>query len=119
MKTFRQILKQDKGILSIMLITLTMIFGIGIIAPHAADVMLSGKLTTVTQKVSAKGNPYTLLILPEQKELNGVKYTSDTQVLCFKDECKTLKTGDNVKFIAKKSVSKDGNEFISMVQLVK
>jgi len=85
----------------------------------AADVMLSGKLTTVTQKVSGKGNPYTLLILPEQKELNGVKYTSETQVLCFKDECKALKAGDNVKFIAKKSVSKDGNEFISMVQLVK
>ena len=96
------------------------ILAIGVLQANATDVMINGKISTVTQKIDKSGNAYTILVIPETKELNGVKYTSDTVVVCFKSvEAKLLKAGDPVKLIAKKSVSKNGNESMTLITFVK
>ena len=86
----------------------------------AADMMIEGKITSVTQKVSKNGNAYVIFVVPENKELNGVKYTTETSVFCFNhiSTAKLLKAGDPVKVIAKR-ISKDGNEFTTLVQFLK
>jgi hypothetical protein len=104
----------------ILLTAFFMILFIGITQVMAADILMSGKLTNVTQKVSKTGEPYVIIAMTEQKELNGVKYTSDTSIFCFKNEpAKKLKIGDDVKLIAKRTVDKTGNEFVTLVQFVK
>lgn len=86
----------------------------------AADVMIIGKASTVTQKISKNGDPYVIVAVPEEKSLNGVKYTSETSVFCFKSpEAAKIKQGDSVKFIAKKTVDKTGNEFTTLISILK
>jgi hypothetical protein len=86
----------------------------------AADQMLTGKVANVTQKVTKNGDPYVILVIPESKELNGIKYQTETSVFCFKSpDAKLIKVGDNVKLIAKRTVSKDGNEFVTLIAFVK
>jgi len=86
----------------------------------AADMIMSGKLTNVTQKVSKNGEAYTIIVLQEQKEISGVKYVAETSVFCFKSEAaKKLKVGDDVKFVAKRTTSKTGDEFVTLIQFVK
>jgi Cu/Ag efflux protein CusF len=81
---------------------------------------MSGKVLSATQKITKTGEPYVILVIPEARELSGVKYTAETSVFCFKNEAAMkLKQGDTVKFIAKRTVSKEGNEFITMLQLIK
>jgi len=93
---------------------------IGIAKVHAADIMLEGTISSVTQKVSSNGSAYTLITLPVSKELNGVKYTTDLSVFCFKSkDASKYKTGDPVKMIAKQTRSKDGNEFITLITFIK
>ena len=86
----------------------------------AADILIEGKITSVTQKISKNGNPYVIFVVPENKELNGIKYLTETSVFCFNhlSSAKLLKAGDPVKLIAKRT-SKDGNEFTTLVQFLK
>lgn len=101
----------------ILVVIFSVIIGINMV--EAADTIMSGKLTNVTQKVNKNGEAYTIIALPESKELNGVKYSTETSVFCFKSEpAKKLKPGDEVKFVAKRTVSKDGNEFVTLIQFL-
>jgi hypothetical protein len=100
------------------ILTVSSIFVASIVC--AQDVMVTGKLDNVTQKISQKGNAYVILSVPENRELNGVKYTTSISVFSFNSEdAKKLKTGDNVKLVAKKSVDKNGNEFYTLLSIVK
>jgi len=112
-------LRKIEKIVFIILVAMS-VLAIGILQANATDVMINGKISAVTQKVTKTGEAYTILIIPEAKELNGVKYVSDTSVFCFKSaEAKLLKAGDPVKLIAKKSMSKDGSEFTTLIVFVK
>jgi hypothetical protein len=87
----------------------------------AQDLILTGKLDNVTSKISQKGNPYTILSIPENRELNGVKYITSVSVFSFTREeaVKKLKTGDTVKMVVKKTTDKTGNEFYTLIALLK
>ena len=99
---------------------IAMLFIMGLNYASAADQIMTGKIASVTQKVTKNGDPYTIIVLPENKTLNGIAYTTETSVFCFKSpEAKNFKAGDPVKLIAKRTISKDGNEFVTLVQFVK
>lgn len=86
----------------------------------AQDLILTGKLDNVTQKISQKGNAYVILSIPENRELNGIKYTTSVSVFSFNsEEAKKLKTGDTVKMVVKKTTDKTGNEFHTLIALLK
>jgi Cu/Ag efflux protein CusF len=113
-------LKSETGLNVVLIFAVLLALFIGITEAMAVDVIMSGKLTNVTQKISKNGEPYVIIALTEAKELNGVKYNSDTSIFCFKnEESKKLKTGDSVKFVAKRTVDKTGNEFVTLVQFIK
>lgn len=87
----------------------------------AQDMLITGKLENVSQKISKNGNPYVVLSVPENRELNGIKYTTSVGIFAFNnEEAKKLKVGDSVKLVAKKSVDKStGNEFYTLISIVK
>lgn len=102
---------------TIILVAFMLIVGINTVM--AADQIISGKISTVTQKISKNGEAYVIIAIPEQKELSGIKYTTDTSIFCFKNEpAKLLKAGDSIKLIAKRTVSKDGNEFVTLIHIL-
>jgi len=86
----------------------------------AADIVIEGKIASSVQRISKNGNPYTILTVPIQRELNGIKYTTDLGVFCFKPELvKSLKAGDQVKMVAKHTTDKNGSEFTTLIAIVK
>lgn len=113
-------MKTIQIVLLALAIALVTVVGVCTVKANAEDVLINGKISTVTQRLSkSTGEPYTILTIPEEKVLNGVKYTADTSVFCFKSEqAKTLKQGDPVKLIARKT-KKDGNEFTTLIVFVK
>jgi hypothetical protein len=68
----------------------------------AEDKMINGKVERVFLKKDKNGNPFTVLILKGNKELQGVTYRADLPFFCFGDsnkECSSLKAGQSVKLI--------------------
>jgi len=72
-------------------------------APASAeDQLLTAKISSVVQAKDKNGNAYTRVIIEEQKELNGVKYTTGVPVMFFGDMAAKgaqLKTGGTFKGI--------------------
>lgn len=90
------------------------------VSAHAQDLLINTKINTVTQKISKNGEAYVIFTYPESRELNGVKYSTEVSVFAFKNEdAKKLKSGDQVKAVVKKSVDRSGNEFHTLISLVK
>lgn len=71
----------------------------------AADVLLEAKVTNIITKTDKNGNPYAVLIIEEQRELNGVTYTAEVIATAFRSayqQASTITPGDTVKMIASK-----------------
>lgn len=96
------------------------IIAIFAVVSNAQDLLINTKINTVTQKISKNGEQYVIFTYPDQRELNGVKYSTEISVFAFKNEdAKKLKSGDQVKAVVKKSVDRSGNEFHTLISLVK
>jgi len=68
----------------------------------AEDKIITGKIERVFLKKDKNGNPFTVLIIKGEKQLQGVSYRADMPFFCFGDtnsECKNLKAGQNAKLI--------------------
>jgi len=69
----------------------------------AEDVMLNNNITNVTSALDKHGAEYTRIIIEEDRELNGIKYTMGVPVMAFGElsaKAKTLKPGDVLKAVA-------------------
>ena len=88
--------------ISTLAIMFALIFITSFTPAFAADKMLDTKVKQVVTKNDKNGNEYTRLTISETKDLNGVKYSTETAVMCFGDtvvKAKTLKSGDNLKAV--------------------
>jgi len=69
----------------------------------AEDVALKGKITGVAEATDRNGNAYIRVIVEEERDMNGVKYTAGVPVMFFGshvDTGKTLQAGDTINCIA-------------------
>ena len=74
-------------------------------AAMAADTMLQAKVSDIKEKLDKNGAPFSIIVIQEERTLNGVTYSADVICTAFRqahDEAKTLKPGDSVKMIAAK-----------------
>jgi len=92
-----------KTIFAATIIALSLVAFLSTFTPaFAADKILDTKVKQVVTKNDKNGNEYTRLTISETKDLNGVKYSTDTAVMCFGDtvvKAKTLKSGDSLKAV--------------------
>lgn len=68
----------------------------------AEDKIVTGKIERVFLKKDKNGNNFTVLIMKDNKVLEGISYKADTPFMCFGDtneSCKNLKAGQSVKLI--------------------
>lgn len=71
----------------------------------AADTLVQAKVTDVKEKLDKNGSPFSIIVIQEERTLNGVTYSADVICTAFRqahEEAKTLKPGDTVKMIAAK-----------------
>ena len=71
----------------------------------AADTLVQAKVTDVKEKLDKNGTPFSIIVIQEERTLNGVTYTADVICTAFRqayEEAKNLKPGDTVKMIAAK-----------------
>jgi hypothetical protein len=88
----------------------------------AGDRIVTGTLKAVTVATDKNGKEYVRLILPEEKVLNGIKYTGESLVMAFGNtvaQAKLLKAGQPVKMIVNTRPSKDGRESTTVIAIVK
>jgi uncharacterized protein (DUF2141 family) len=74
-------------------------------AAMAADTMLQAKVSDIKEKLDKNGAPFSIIVIQEERTLNGVTYSADVICTAFRqahEEAKTLKPGDSVKMIAAK-----------------
>lgn len=88
--------------INIMVIALTALilmasFTIG--TANAADKLFNATIERVDIQPDKNGNQYARLIVPEERELNGVKYTTTVAVMAFGtafERASQLKAGDTL-----------------------
>lgn len=71
----------------------------------AEDQIMNKKIDNVKFKKDKNGNPYAMFIVPVQKELNGISYSTGAAVMAFSDvyaKAKTLKKGDTLHAVVAK-----------------
>lgn len=71
----------------------------------AADTLVQARVTEVKEKLDKNGVPFSIIVIQEERTLNGVTYSADVICTAFRqahEEAKTLKPGDTVKMIAAK-----------------
>lgn len=69
----------------------------------AADQIISAKIGSVMEKLDKNGTPFSVVIIEETRNLNGVEYQAEVVATAFRsahEEAKQLKSGDTVKLIA-------------------
>lgn len=69
----------------------------------AADQLINAKIGSVIEKLDKNGNPFSVVIIEEQRTLNGVSYAAEVVGTAFRaahEQAKQLKPGDTVKMIA-------------------
>lgn len=87
-----------------------------------ADMMLNTNIERVISKTDRNGNPYTMLIVPVERQLEGVAYTDTKPLMVFSDkltEIEGLKEGDAIKAIVSFRTLKDGRESYTLIKIVK
>jgi len=83
--------------------TLVIVFALSLGIASAADEVITGPIQSVVTKMDKNGQPYTRVIVAQQRMLAGVGYTAGTPVMFFGDASKdaeNLKEGDTLKCIA-------------------
>jgi hypothetical protein len=84
-----------------LIIALSLVIGICSIA-SASDKLLDTEVKQVTIAQDKNGNDYGRIIIVENRELNGVKYTTDVVCMAFGstvDGAKKLSAGDTIKAV--------------------
>jgi signal-transduction protein with cAMP-binding, CBS, and nucleotidyltransferase domain len=74
-------------------------------AAMASDTLVQAKVSDVKEKLDKNGSPFSIIVIQEERTLNGVTYSADVICTAFRqahEEAKTLKPGDTVKMIAAK-----------------
>jgi len=69
---------------------------------HAADVVITAKIQSVTTAIDTNGNQYVRFIVDETRKMQGVEYEVGVAVMAFRGivkEAKALKDGDILKAI--------------------
>lgn len=72
----------------------------------AGDHIVTGTLKSVAVAQDKNGRDYVRLVIPEQKQLNGVKYEEEVLIFAFGntiERARTLKAGDKVSMIVNTS----------------
>jgi len=68
----------------------------------AADKIISAQISQATTAIDKNGNEYVRFIVPEERSLQGVKYTQGVPVMIFGEsvaKAKTFKVGDSFRAI--------------------
>ena len=88
---------------------LVMLTVVALLAPIAvalaADTMIQAQVSDVRERLDKNGTPFSIIVIQEERTLNGVTYSADVICTAFRqahEEAKTLKPGDTVKMIAAK-----------------
>jgi hypothetical protein len=71
----------------------------------AEDTMIEGKIESVLSKTDKNGRPFTIVVVEEQRTLNGISYTAGVPCMAFgklHETAQGLKEGDTLKAIASK-----------------
>lgn len=69
---------------------------------NAGDVLGTYKVQQVSEGISKAGNKFVRIIVDEQREINGVKYSAATQIMAFGtliDSAKAVKPGSTMKAV--------------------
>lgn len=69
----------------------------------AADQLINAKIGSVIEKLDKNGNPFSVVIIEENRTLNGVSYAAEVVGTAFRsahEQVKTIKPGEIVKLIA-------------------
>lgn len=96
-------MKQTISRVIMLLAIFSLLLGASVV--KAADTLIQAKVTDVKEKVDKNGAPFSIIVIQEQRTLNGVSYSADVICTAFRqahEEAKTLKPGDTVKMIATK-----------------
>lgn len=92
-----------KSLKTILAITILAIITLALTLPAAAkDLVLESTIQTMTVKNDKNGNEYVRFLIPVEKSLNGIAYTTTASVMCFSETAemaKTYKEGDKFKAI--------------------
>lgn len=72
---------------------------------YAADQLIEARVSKVMEKADKNGDPFSIVIIEEERSLNGVAYTAEVIATAFRsahEEAQTIKEGDVIKFIGSK-----------------
>jgi len=81
---------------------------------YAKDKVIEKEIVSITQNFDKNGNEYTRLLIKEDKQLNGVKYSIDTPVMAFGKIAgiEGLKTGKNLKAVVSEQEYRGNKSYI-------
>jgi len=85
----------------IIMIVVSMVIGL-VSLSSAQDKILDTEIKTVTIAQDKNGNDYGRIIIVEQRELNGIKYTTDVVCMAFGstvENARELTAGDKFKAV--------------------
>ena len=109
-----------KKALQTLAITFLVIFAIGVVIVTASDKILEARVDSVTQAITKNGNPYTRVIVIEDRRLQGVAYRSGTAVMFFgqlAEEGAKLSEGDVFKAVVN-SRQYQGNTSYTVIKMI-
>jgi hypothetical protein len=83
----------------------------------AEDVIIDATVQSSVTKPDKNGSMYTRIIVPENRELQGKKYTVSVPVMFFGElanEAQSINPGDNIKVIAQSRVYKGNISYTAL-----
>jgi len=98
-------MKMKKSISTMLVILVVLLLVLAASLAMAADTLVQAKVTDVKEKLDKNGTPFSIIVIQEERTLNGVTYSADVICTAFRqahEEAKALKPGDTVKMIAAK-----------------
>lgn len=72
---------------------------------YASDQLVEAKVSKVMEKADKNGDPFSIVVIEEERNLNGVAYTAEVIATAFRsahEEAQLIKEGDVIKFIGSK-----------------
>ena len=108
-------MKKSMAILILVAFFVTMIsFGMA----SAADKILDAKIDSVTQLTDKNGNPFTRVIVTEDRTLDGVAYSKGVPVMFFGDMAtigSSYKAGETLRAVANYSAEYDSYTVLQVI----
>ena len=87
---------------------------------QAKDVLVESEIKSVTTQIDKNGNDYVRVIISEERELNGIKYTAGVPMMAFGDtvaQAQALSAGEQVKAICS-AQEYQGRTSYTLVQVI-